>query len=69
MLSFLEKFWEKRAARKGFLLGIVLLRGYNSRACTRFGLGGPKGYLWSWVVMSLLCNLNCSDFEFVLYLL
>ena len=51
MLSFfLEKFWEKRAARKGFLLEIVLLRGYNSRACTRFGLGGPKGYLWSWVV-------------------
>ena len=20
------------------------------RACTWFGLGGPKGYLWSWVV-------------------
>ena len=49
-LSFLEKFWEKRATRKGFLLEIVLLRGCNSRACTRFGLGGPKGYLWSWVV-------------------
>ena len=47
---FLEKFWEKRAARMGFLLEIVLLRGYNSRAFTRFGLRGPKGYLWSWVV-------------------
>ena len=41
MLSFLEKFWEKRAARKGFLLKIVLLRGYNSRACTRGSKGVP----------------------------
>ena len=39
----------ERVARKGFLLEI--LRGYNSWGpCTRFGLGGPKGYLWSWVV-------------------
>ena len=47
-LSFLRSLGEK-AAKKGFLLEI--LRGYNSWGpCTRFGLGGPKGYLWSWVV-------------------
>ena len=41
--------WGEKAAKKGFLLEI--LRGYNSWGpCTRFGLGGPKGYLWSWVV-------------------
>ena len=48
MLSFLESLGEK-AAKKDFLLEI--LKGYNSWGpCTRFGLGGPKGYLWSWVV-------------------
>ena len=36
------------SCKEGVLLEIVILRGYNSRACTRFGLGGPKGYLWSW---------------------
>ena len=48
MLSFWESLGEK-AAKKDFLLEI--LKGYNSWGpCTRFGLGGPKGYLWSWVV-------------------
>ena len=48
MLSFLEILGEK-AAKKDFLLEIW--KGYNRWGpCTRFGLGGPKGYLWSWVV-------------------
>ena len=50
-LVFLEKFWEKRAARKGFLLEIVILRGYNSLGLI-LGLGsgvqrGTFGAGWS----------------------
>ena len=47
----MEKFWEKRAARKGFLLEIVILRGYNSLGLV-LGLGsgvqrGTFGAGWS----------------------
>ena len=47
MLSFFGEVLGEEGCKEGVLLEIVLLRGYNSRACTRFGLGGPKGYLWS----------------------
>ena len=41
----------EQSCKEGVLLEIVLFEGIQQlRACTRFGLEGPKGYLWSWVV-------------------
>ena len=41
----------EESCKEGVLLEIVFFEGIQQlRACTRFGLGGPKGYLWSWVV-------------------
>ena len=49
-LSFREVM-EEGSCKEGVLLEIVIFEGIQQlRACTRFGLGGPKGYLWSWVV-------------------
>ena len=59
-LFFTLGFWEKlggeqrlgeQSCKEGVLLEIVSFEGIQQlRACTQFGLGGPKGYLWSWVV-------------------
>ena len=48
MLSFFGEFG-RESCKEGFLVGDF--EGIQQlRPCTRFGLGGPKGYLWSWVV-------------------
>ena len=44
-LVFFEKFG-RESCKEGFLVGYF--EGIQQlRPCTRFGLGGPKGYLWS----------------------
>ena len=39
-LSFFEKFWEKRAAKKGIILTLVFLRSFGRRELQRRGFVG-----------------------------
>ena len=48
-LSFFLEVLGEESCKEGVFVGYF--EGIQQlRACTRFGLGGPKGYLWSWVV-------------------
>ena len=50
-LVFLRSFGRRELQRRGFVGDCFLVEGIQQlRACTQFGLGGPKGYLGSWVV-------------------